>query len=312
VNSTAFEIQFPNPKKEIIVPTGLMQRTVKRTLAVHSSGGLIIWQGRSRIGKTTTARWMIQKIEEAYDPDNSICFRAKHYEAGEISSWQGQEAKRGIRSLYHATIGRLDEGIYRQDPTEHIAAQLVHSLRRTNIQMVLVDEAGWLSLDAIRGMVLVCDVAKNLNWTLTLVFIGMDDLPQKLTKLPQINGRIHEWCYFEPYNLDETWKLLADLSPYFAKLDGRKAADREQVEFVHETFGGVPGEIVPFVQRLEHRLKEHKGEVDTRLLRAVHLLTSRDKERSIQDSKFGYKVKPDNENKQTPLKDNGKKKRTSK
>lgn len=324
MNSKDFKVTFPETRKTEIVETSLMHRAAKRTLAVHPLSGLCAWHGRARIGKTTTALWLVGKIEEAFDPDNPASFRARYYEVGEIPPWHGQEAKRGLRSLYHATVGRLDEGIYRQYPIEDIAEQLVHGLRRKSIQLVFVDEAGWLSLDAIRGMVLASDVAKNTGWTLTLVFIGMDDLPQKLMRKEQIHGRILEWCYFEPYNFEETWELLAKLSPYFKKLNKKNKDHHEQVEFIHETYGGIPGNIVPFLQRFEHRLKEHEGKVDLTLLRVVHLLTLRDKQRSVEDSRRQYRgkiptgnprkdkdVRKENEKNKSSTKGDGKKKRAS-
>jgi hypothetical protein len=188
-------------------------------------------------------------------------------------------------------IGRLDQGTYLQLPPEALARQLIHGLRRKHIQIAFVDEAGSLSLESIRGMVAVRDEAENTGWTLTLVFIGMDDLPTKLTRLPQIAKRVHEWCYFEPYSLDEVWLLLTELHPFFAGLDGRKQQHQEMVQFIAEQYGGVPGEIVPFVRRLAHRLRDYKDEPDMRLLRAVHFSTQRDMNRAIEDSRLQYKGK---------------------
>lgn len=99
---------------------------------------------------------------------------------------------------------------------------------------------------------------------------------------------------FEPYTFDETWTLLAELHPYFATLDARKQAHRDQVAFVHEQFGGMAGEIVPFLRRLTHRLQGYTDEVDMRLLRAVHMMTQRDKDRAIKDAKMKYRGKPAN------------------
>lgn len=159
-----FVFSFAAPDKEVIVPTGLMLEVINRTSAVHPGNSL--WYGESRLGKTTTARYMAQKIEEAYSPQNPHAYRAVHYEVGEIAAWTGNEVKKGIKSLYYATIGRIDEGVYRHDPPESLAAQLVHGLRRKNVQIVFVDEAGTLSLEAIRGMVLVANVAKNMGYPL--------------------------------------------------------------------------------------------------------------------------------------------------
>lgn len=284
-------LQLPMTEREIIVATGQMHRTAIRTLAVHRGGGLVVWHGRARLGKTTTAKWMEGQINQQYCPDNSISFRAVHYEVGEVSKWTGNGMKKGIRSLYHALVGRIDEGLYRQLPAEDLARQFIHSIRRKNIEMVFVDEAGCLSLEAIRGMVLARNVAENEGWTLTIIFVGMDDLPTKMMELPQIRGRIHEWCYFEPYNLDETWALLSELHPYFAGLDARKEKHQEQVKFIHDLYGGVAGEIVPFVRRLAYRLREYKDEPDIRLLRAVHFSTQRDMNRAIEDSRLRYQGK---------------------
>lgn len=283
----SFIIEFPEPEKDIVVETGLMQRTVRRTMAVHRGGALVVWSGPARNGKTRTADWMVHKIDEAYD-SSPHAFRAVHYEVGEIPRWSGHEMKRGIRSLYHATMGKLPEAAYRQCPSEDLAAQLVHGLQAKNIQMVLVDEAGLLSLDAIRGMVLVRDVAEISGWTLTLVFIGMDDLPTTMEKLPQIRARIHEWCHFKPYSSEETHSLLAALHPHFAGLDFERPEDRAEIEFVHQQTGGLPGLIVPFLRRLSSREREMDYPIDLSLLRAVHLLRLRDQEAAVTDATSGY------------------------
>lgn len=285
-------LQFPDRLDEKIVETEQMQRAANRTLAVHPGGALVIWHGPSHVGKTTTARKTTEQINIQYDSGNPNSFRAVHYEAGEIPTGAGNKQKKGIRSLYSAVVGRLDEGTYRYLPPEELARQLVHGCRRKAVQMVLIDEAGMLSLDAIRGMVLVRDTAELMGWTFSLVFIGMDDLPQKMVEIPQVEKRIHEWVYFEPYTFDETWKLLAELHPYFATLDARKQAHRDQVAFVHEQFGGIAGEIVPFLRRLTHRLQGYTDDVDMRLLRAVHMITQRDKDRAIKDAKMKYRGKP--------------------
>lgn len=289
-------LEIPKRKHIEIVTTGQMRRAASRILAIHGGGGLGVLHGRSRLGKTTTANWITGGINDQYNTDDPDTFRAAHYEVGEITKWSGQEMKKGIRSLYHAIIGRLDEGQYRQLPPEDLARQLVYGLRRKNIGLIFVDEAGCLSVDAIRGMVLVSDVAHLSDWALTIVFVGMDDLPTKICSLPQLEKRVHEWLYFQPYEIDETWTLLKELHPHFKSLDGTKTAHREQVEYIHETYGGVPGEIVPFIRRLSSRLDEYNSTVDITMLKAIHLATQRDKSRAIEDSTLKYQGQlPDGE-----------------
>ncbi|HVG33119.1 MAG TPA: AAA family ATPase [Pyrinomonadaceae bacterium] len=284
-------LQFPKTAKQTIIETSMMRRAANRTLAIIPGGGMAAWFGRSRLGKSVTATWLTAEVNRRYDPNEPDTFRAVHFEAGGVPGTVGN-MKAGIRSLYHACIARLDQSTYLQLPAEDLARQLVFGLKRKNIRLIFIDEAGCLTLNAIRGMVLVRDVAELEGYPVSLVFVGMDDLPSKLCELPQVELRLHEWVYFEPYSLDETWVLLAELHPFFAGLDGRKQQHREMVEFVHEIFGGVVGEIVPFIRKLDHRLREHTtGEPDLLLLRAVHLSTQRDKQRAIQDAKLRYKGK---------------------
>lgn len=285
-----FKFQFTAPVEDTIIQTGMMLEMINRTSAVHP--GHSLWYGAARIGKTTTAQFMVQKITEAYDPQNPHAYRAVHYEVGGIEEWTGNEIKKAIKSLYYATLGRIDEGVYRHDPAESLATQLVHGLRRKNIQVIFVDEAGTLSLEAIRGMVLVGDVAKNMNHPLSLVFIGMDDLPTKVEQLPQVRERIVEWCYFEAYSLKETAKLLSLLHPHFAKLDLGNPKDYEQIEFVYEMFGGFPGLIVPFLQKLDRHQKEEREQISLKYLRAVHMRTLMDKEQSVNKSLEIYRGRP--------------------
>ena len=281
-------LQFPTASKPTIIETAMMRRAANRTLAVAGGGGMAAWFGRSRLGKSVTASWLTAQINRRFDPADADTFRAVHYEVGGMPR-TGGTMKAGIRSVYHACAGRLDQATYLQLPAEALAGQLVHGLRRKNIRVVFVDEAGCLSLEAIRGMVLVRDVAELEGYPVCIVFIGMDSLPSLLCELPQVEKRIHEWVYFEPYSLDEIWVLLSELHPHFAGLDARKGQHREQVEFIHETFGGVIGEIVPFLRKLDHRLGELGGEPDLIMLRAVHLSTQRDKTRAIQDARLRYK-----------------------
>lgn len=286
-------IKFPKQMPKKIVETKMMKQIVARTLAVHPLSALVVWYGESRIGKTTTAEYTVEKILEAYDENDPLAFRAKYVEVGEIPPWSGNEMKRGVKSLYFAALRMsLDEGVYQRDPLEAIAVRLVHELQKRRIQMIFIDEAGGLSIDAIHGMVLVRDTAQSMGWTLTLVFIGMDDLPVKIEERRQIAGRVNEWCYFVEYDLDDTWNLLAELHPHFAGLDRNNEEHREQVSFLRETYGGLPGQLVPFVRRMEYRLLDYRGEIDLRFLRAVHLLTARDKQRSIEHSLTTFRGVP--------------------
>jgi hypothetical protein len=283
------KIRFPKPRQKKIVLTDPMTEIINRSLVVHPLSALIVWSGLARIGKTTTACYLVELINQQFNENDPDSFRAVHYEAGGIEKYSGNEMKKGIKSLYQAALqSQLDEGFYRNNPSEAIAAQLVYGLQRKRIQLVIVDEAGCLSLDAIRGMTLVRDTAENQGYTLTIIFVGMDDLPQKMNILPQIRYRVNEWCCFSQYTLDETWALLKELHPYFANLDGSKSAHREQIEVIQELCLGLPGLIVPLVQKFNYRLTKYEDEVDAKFLRTVYELTNKSMMAALKEVKQAY------------------------
>lgn len=281
--------EYPDLIQTTVIETGMMRWAIKRTLAVHHLGGFCMWSGRAGMGKTTTAQQMVKLIEEAYNPENPKAFRAAHYEAGSVQDWSKHEAKRGIRSLYCGVGCSLDEGVYRSYLPEELAVDLVHYLIKTNTQYIFADEAGCLSLNAIRGMVTVSDTAKLKGWALTIVLIGMDNLPTMLTRNAQVERRVHEWIYFKPCTVEETHKLLATLHPYFEALNLKDKEHRRQIRFIHNACKGMPGSVIPFASRFRNVFEEFPGEEPMALIQAAHIQPLYDKKRSISDSQGNYK-----------------------
>lgn len=276
---------YTKPATTVIVKTGMMNLAIRRTLAVHHLGGLSVWSGRAGVGKTTTAQEMVKLIESEYNPNNPKAFRAVHYELGKSPR---HEPKHGIRSLYYGVGYKLDEGRYRNCLAEELAADLVHYLKKMNIQIIIPDEAGCLSLEALRGIALVSDTAHLKEFTLSIIFIGMDNLPNKLERNPQIARRVHEWCYFKPCTLEETHKLLAALHPYFAGLNLTDKEGLEQIRYIQDRCKGMPGSIVPFASRFGSVFREFPNEDPLVNIQAAFIQPLFDKERSIKDSQHNY------------------------
>ncbi|MCA1565867.1 MAG: hypothetical protein LC803_09555 [Acidobacteria bacterium] len=235
---------------------------------------------------------MVEGLNAQYDPLNPDTFRLKHYEVGRIAKWSGREEKIALRSLYHATIGPMDEGVYRSFPLEAIAEIIVHGLRRMGYQIIFVDEAGRLSLNALDGLVLVSDTAGIMKWPLTIVIIGMDDLPIKIKLNERINSRVHQKVCFEPYKLHETWDLLAALDHYFADLDRKRVEDKEQVALVHELTGGNPRAITSFVGRFIGMRQGHPNIDPMVIIRSAHVQPSREEMRMREDMGFSHRNTP--------------------
>lgn len=277
---------FPDDDEGPTVETGLMVRTARRTMSVTPGGGFAMWCGPSRAGKSRTARWLADKLAAACDT-NPRAFYGVHYECA--ATPPGRDGmKRGVQSLYSGTIAPMSETVYRQMTAETMAVQWVGGMRARRQRVAFLDEAGLLSIDALSGLALARDVAENAGWPVTLVLIGMDALPTRIKERPQVANRVHEWCYFTPYSLEETHELLGALHPHFAALDLDRPADRAQVSFVHEQFGGLPGLLVPFLRRLGQRAREMRVPIDLTVLRAVHLMTARDEQAAERAASAGY------------------------
>jgi hypothetical protein len=268
------EFRFSPRKSNILVESDMMLSAQLRTLSVHDSAGLVIWSGQSRIGKTTTARWMKERINQAFDETNPHAFRCRHYQVGRID-----DEKKAIRSLFHGTIGNLDEGLYRSLPPEDLAGMLAMALVRKRIELIMVDEAGLLTTDAIRGMVLVRDTAEDRGHRLSIVFIGMDDLPAKIEVVPQVAHRVQEWIAFEPFPPETIFQLLVDLHGPYAEAGRNDPAVTAQIHFLQEHHGGLPGLIVPFVSRILTTGGIPEDEIPTlKHFRAAQLLVARDRQ----------------------------------
>jgi hypothetical protein len=87
----------------------------------------------------------------------------------------------------------------------------------------------------------------------------MDDLPLKLDANPQLAGRIHEWCYFEPCPIQDTIKLVTLMSDLWTDADLDSIEVQRQFDVIHNTTGGVLGRIVPFIQMVEQEIASSCG-----------------------------------------------------
>jgi hypothetical protein len=238
-------------KFEKVVETRMMREIVLKTLSLHPCG-VFVWHGGSAIGKTVTARYLIEKINHSVLEAEESAFLARHYEVGLLRD-RSCSIKRSIKSLYEGSLHRrLDESIYRTSTAESLATILIDQLQADKIEMILVDGADCLSAADVRGMLFVYKIARSLGQALSIVFIGTDSLPAIITSLSPIFTHVTDWSYFREYNLEETWKILAALHPHFRALDKLNPDDVSQVRFIHEKIGGYPGCLVSFLKRLNY------------------------------------------------------------
>lgn len=261
--------QFPALREEIVIETGFMKHTETLTLSTHNSSGVVVWTGLSRLGKTTTALWMKDRIDKAYSDALPNAFRARHFEVTQLDDW-GPVQKRAMKALHGGCLGPLDAGLYKrldaQELVEHVATGLI----RERIGLIFIDEAGLWCLNAIRGVIAIRDQVQKMGHRVTIVLIGMDDLPIKLRASAQVNGRIHEWVYFQPHSLEETTRLVAATSDLWKDADPGSVEVKRQMAVIHEVTDGAPGLIRPLVEKVEANLARRDRELSAEFVMAVH------------------------------------------
>jgi hypothetical protein len=264
------DLLLPAPRPSKIVETDLMREVAEATKRCVAQGGHLVWTGPSRVGKTTTAdRYLTRAINRQHEQTGEG-FRALHFHVG--GTGKGDQWKQSLAILYAQAHGvPLTPHQYRRLQPTGLAEQVVMGLQRSNTRLVFIDEAGVLTTDAIKAMTLVGDTAGDMDWPVSLVFIGMDDLPKKIESSPQVSGRISRYFYFHEYDFTQTKAFLAALHPHFAgaRWDAEKVVE---AEFIQKFCHGLPGKIVSFLGHVDGHLMDIGRELNIQILRGVSQL----------------------------------------
>jgi type II secretory pathway predicted ATPase ExeA len=199
----------------------------------------------------------------------------------------------------------MDAGSYRDGDVEALAEEVLYIIKRKRLGLICVDEAGLMTVDGISALALVLDMAKQQNYHLTIILIGMDNLPLKMDERtrPQLYRRVHQWCNFKDYDIEDSYNLISGLHPHFNSLDRTIPDQWDQVRIVHELTGGLPGLIVQFLARFDGTYKKMPHLITTDLLRGIHIQNVNEYKEimastngtALSASKFPRNKKPRNE-----------------
>jgi type II secretory pathway predicted ATPase ExeA len=236
------------------VLTPAIRDTIEGCMHARLNPGLQVILGGVGVGKTTLARYMVDQLKRGEMPKVPTDYRGLYFAAAGDTGARGM--KHGIYRLHAQVIGELTQHQMRTLTSERLASDVVNALRKKSIQMVFVDEAGTLSAEEIRGFVTVFDLALHEGFVLTFVLVGTEPLRIKIKSQEQVNSRVMHWVRIEPWDLDDMWTLLRRLSPRFQPPEAADDQHRELVAFVHDTYGGVPRDVLPFLNELELKLAQ--------------------------------------------------------
>lgn len=168
------------PIKNVSRVLDASEALINRTLGMPGIG--LIW-GRSGLGKTTAATWMVNQCHGVY-------VRAI--------------ATSTPSSLLGAIMRELDidvRGSTNADRVEAIVQKLAESQRP-----LFIDEADYI-VESKRLTETLRDI-HDLS-TVPVILIGMDNIKRKLREREQFTGRIAQWVEFQPADMADA-RLLAD------------------------------------------------------------------------------------------------------
>jgi hypothetical protein len=80
-----------------------------------------------------------------------------------------------------------------------MAPDIVHYCAASGIRVILIDEAGALAAEQLRGISMISDHAKLIDVPLTIVLVGMNSLELKAKALEQTERRVDRWLRFTPW-----------------------------------------------------------------------------------------------------------------
>jgi DNA polymerase III delta prime subunit len=259
---------------ETFVVTPFLQDVISRTTELQSRGGVFVWHGEPGIGRTTAALHLLNIINGNNPPGGSSKCKAIYHQLSYMSKGVGiLETKRGLKSLYEGAFHTpLNHGVYLRSSPESLTIYILEMFRANSIQLLFVDDADFISEQIIKAILFLQNMAERFGQILGVVFIGTKILTQKLEQMSSEYWRIKGWFFFQEYDLNDTWEMLARLHPHFSTLHQSNKEHRCQVEFLQETFGGYPARLVAFLGRMDYCLPAYERTIDERFLRIVHKL----------------------------------------
>lgn len=284
----------PLTKRRVVV-TDTIELAASRIMICHQTRGqFAVMAGRSGAGKTTAATYICSSLTEDCDKKEPHSFRAKHYVSSDMRAVRADVIERRLLAEF---LGKaLDISVpvdsRRQSPAM-LSSQILVALQQRNIQMVFIDEAGLipsLGLNVLAN--LLNEAGTRYGFPLTIVLVGMNDLPLTVGELPQVERRVLDTICFEPYNAAEALVVLREVDPYFIDLQSRPAEHDEVMEFLMSpevSDGGMLGQMIQLVERASKYAKVQGRPLSITALRTAHLIKAKDAERAAMDARQGYR-----------------------
>lgn len=280
---------FPHLRTTDVVFTTAMRAAQTRILGAHQNRGqMVVLTGKSGAGKTTAALHLNGGVNAACAGGAEHAFNARYYVATDMRRAAGDVLQRRLLAEFAKQVLRLTvPKDVRTIDVPGLMNTIAAGLRLGNIQMVFLDEAGHIpaaGLDHLATLINIVSTAEQ--HPLTVVLVGMHDLPTNVLSLPQVARRVTEFVYFEAYDVKTALLVLRTVHPFFETVDETTKEGNEVMAFLLDDMvsdGGLIGLMVPLVERAAAVASQLKMPFGIRALRLAHSMKNADAVRGREE-----------------------------
>lgn len=287
---------YPAPRHSRVVVTPEMESAFHRVAVCHSGPGqMVAVVGPSGAGKTTSMRLLSRQIDEDCAANVPNAWRTLYYVTADLTNAHRTTIERHVLAqLLSDGFGLSVEKDLRRSRPEDLRQKILLAARQRNVQMVFIDEAGLIpspGLNALANLVNAAEV--KFQWPLTIVLVGMNNLPITIRELPQVDRRVVDTIFFQPYGPEEALEALAQIEPFFETVDLGTDDGLAVMQFLTSpevSSGGMLGVMIQLVQRTADLCQRDGRPFSLRELRMVHQLSARDRNRAMEQAKNGWRT----------------------
>lgn len=234
-------------------PAHLKQILDETERALEHAAQLIVWTGPVGRGKTLAAHLLIERVCARDDTKHA----ARYLLAAGSDQHKGTARQAaGARLLYTEILGAIISTTRaREVGVQGMARDIVNYCRADGTRLVVVDEAGALSAEQLRGIAMITDCARDEGVPLTVLLVGMDGLAHKLAGTPQVRRRVKRSFLFPDW-------LVADVARFVLAHAPSLRASRHTPDFgpaIHKLValaGGELSRLETVCQMLEDSVRE--------------------------------------------------------
>lgn len=156
--------------------------------------------------------------------------------------------------MYGEIFGELSPSKQAAKRENGMTTELVEHFRLYGTRLLILDEAGTQSAEQLRGITGIADAARRTGVPLTILLVGMDELPKKLYTKAQVKRRVRGWEIFNDWPREDLEALVLAHSPVLSAIRETDTDVKAVLDLLLTHAKGCLSDVVESTVDLEERL----------------------------------------------------------